>query len=94
MLHLCAAYNDAEALRTWPPAARPSPPNSENVNADAMRELAKTTRVSPSGDCVAIAQDRIAEKPGEQGRPAHRAVSGHRSVEDIQVELAPTCPAF
>ena len=29
-----------------------------------MRELAKTTRVSPSGDCVAIAQDRIAEKPG------------------------------
>jgi len=34
----------------------------ENVDADAMRQLATRTRVSPSGDCVAIAQDRIAEK--------------------------------
>ena len=61
-VHLCAAYNDAEALHTLAASCAAITTEFENVNADAMRSLAKTTRVSPSGDCVAIAQDRIAEK--------------------------------
>ena len=34
----------------------------ENVNAQAMRALALETRVTPSGDCVEIVQNRIQEK--------------------------------
>ncbi|MDE1713722.1 ATP-grasp domain-containing protein, partial (plasmid) [Chromobacterium amazonense] len=67
----------------------------ENVNADAMRELAKTTRVSPSGDCVAIAQDRIVEKSwiNKAGLPTAPYLA-IESVEDIQVDLAPYLPGI
>ncbi|MFC3626527.1 5-(carboxyamino)imidazole ribonucleotide synthase [Vogesella amnigena] len=61
-VHLCAPFDDAAALKTLADSCAAVTTEFENVNADAMRQLAKTTRVSPSGDCVAIAQDRIAEK--------------------------------
>lgn len=61
-VHLCAPFDDAAALKTLADSCAAITTEFENVNADAMRQLAKTTRVSPSGDCVAIAQDRIAEK--------------------------------
>ncbi|MFC3532579.1 5-(carboxyamino)imidazole ribonucleotide synthase [Vogesella facilis] len=61
-VHLCAPFDDAAALQTLAASCAAVTTEFENVNADAMRQLAKTTRVSPSGDCVAIAQDRIAEK--------------------------------
>ncbi|RQW25002.1 5-(carboxyamino)imidazole ribonucleotide synthase [Rhodobacteraceae bacterium CH30] len=61
-VHLCAPYGDATALQTLAGTCAAVTTEFENVDADAMRMLAKTTRVSPSGDCVAIAQDRIAEK--------------------------------
>ena len=60
-----------------------------------MRLLAKTTRVSPSGDCVAIAQDRIVEKAwiAKAGLPTAPYLA-IQSVEDIQVELAPYLPGI
>lgn len=59
--HLCAPFNDTAALAELAQCAAVTT-EFENVNADAMRMLAQHTRVSPSGDCVAIAQNRIQEK--------------------------------
>ncbi|WP_037585956.1 5-(carboxyamino)imidazole ribonucleotide synthase [Stenoxybacter acetivorans] len=59
--HLCAPFDDATALTQLAKCAAVTT-EFENVSADAMRQLALTTRVSPSGDCVAIAQDREQEK--------------------------------
>ena len=59
--HLCAPFTDATALAKLAQCAAITT-EFENVNADAMRQLAAHTVVSPSGDCVAIAQNRIHEK--------------------------------
>lgn len=59
--HLCAAFDDAEALAQLAKCAAVTT-EFENVNAQSMRDLAQHTRVSPSGDCVAVAQNRILEK--------------------------------
>ena len=59
--HLCTPFDDADALKTLAQCAAVTT-EFENVHAQSMRDLAQHTRVSPSGDCVAIAQNRIAEK--------------------------------
>ena len=94
-VHLCAPFNDADALKTLAQTCAAVTTEFENVNADAMRELARTTRVSPSGDCVAIAQDRIAEKAwiNKAGLPTAPYLA-IESVEDIQVDLAPYLPGI
>lgn len=60
-VHLCAAFDDTASLARLAECAAVTT-EFENVNAAAMLQLAKTTRVSPSGHCVAIAQDREQEK--------------------------------
>ncbi|OBU87941.1 5-(carboxyamino)imidazole ribonucleotide synthase [Chromobacterium subtsugae] len=93
--HIQAPYNDPAALAELAASCAAVTTEFENVNADAMRELAKRTRVSPSGDCVAIAQDRIAEKSWI--RKAGLATAPYlaiESVEDIQVDLAPYLPGI
>lgn len=60
-VHLCAPFDDEQALTQLAQCAAITT-EFENVNADAMRTLAQTTHVSPSGDCVAVAQNRILEK--------------------------------
>ncbi|GHD75198.1 5-(carboxyamino)imidazole ribonucleotide synthase [Vogesella fluminis] len=94
-VHLIAPFNDAAALQTLAASCAAVTTEFENVNADAMRQLAKSTRVSPSGDCVAIAQDRIAEKGwvGKAGLPTAPYLA-IESVADIQVELAPYLPGI
>ncbi|WP_159880068.1 5-(carboxyamino)imidazole ribonucleotide synthase [Aquitalea denitrificans] len=94
-VHLCAPFNDAAALKTLAQTCAAVTTEFENVNADAMRELARTTRVSPSGDCVAIAQDRIAEKAwiNKAGLPTAPYLA-IESVEDIQVDLTPYLPGI
>lgn len=59
--HLCAPFDDANALAKLAQCAAVTT-EFENVNTQAMRDLAQHTRVSPSGNCVAIAQNRIVEK--------------------------------
>ncbi|MBU3694238.1 MAG: 5-(carboxyamino)imidazole ribonucleotide synthase [Rhodocyclaceae bacterium] len=60
--HLCAAYDDAQALDELAATCAAVTTEFENVPANAMRRLAQHTRVAPSADAVAIAQDRIREK--------------------------------
>lgn len=61
-VHLCAAFDDAEALQVLAKQCAAVTTEFENVSAQAMQDLARSTRVSPSGDCVAIAQNRVLEK--------------------------------
>ncbi|TDR80374.1 5-(carboxyamino)imidazole ribonucleotide synthase [Paludibacterium purpuratum] len=61
-VHLCAAYDDAEALRQMGQTCAAVTTEFENVSAESMALLATLTRVAPSAECVAIAQDRMAEK--------------------------------
>lgn len=60
-VHLCFDFNNAEALQNMAKCAAVTT-EFENVSAESMRWLAQYTVVSPSGDCVAIAQDRQQEK--------------------------------
>lgn len=61
-VHLCLPYDDAAALAEMAKSCAAVTTEFENVDADAMRWLAAHVPVSPSGDCVAIAQDRVLEK--------------------------------
>lgn len=60
-VHLCAAFDDSEALQAMAECAAVTT-EFENVSAQSMRWLAQYTVVSPSDECVAIAQDRQQEK--------------------------------
>ncbi len=60
-VHLCAPFDDVTALAQLAKCAAVTT-EFENVNAQAMKDLARYTNVSPSGDCVAVAQNRILEK--------------------------------
>jgi 5-(carboxyamino)imidazole ribonucleotide synthase len=61
-LHLRAAYHDRSALDRLAETCAAVTTEFENVPAESLRYLAERVRVSPSADCVSIAQDRIAEK--------------------------------
>ena len=60
--HLRAEYTDQAALQTLAQTCAAVTTEFENVPAETMRFLEQHVRVSPSADCVAIAQDRIVEK--------------------------------
>lgn len=60
-VHLCAPFDDPKALQTLA-CCQAVTTEFENVSAESMSWLAKRTVVSPSGECVAIAQDREREK--------------------------------
>lgn len=90
--HLCAPFDDAAALAELAECAAVTT-EFENVNADAMRLLAQHTVVSPSGDCVAVAQNRILEKEriraaGLQTAP-YQAVRVADDLGDESVALLP-----
>ena len=62
-VHLCKPYTDPESLAALARQCAAVTTEFENVNADSMRWLASQgVKVSPSGDSVAIAQDRTVEK--------------------------------
>ena len=61
-VHLKAAYQDREALQQLADTCAAVTTEFENVPADSLRWLASHCFVRPSGDAVAIAQDRIREK--------------------------------
>ena len=60
-VHLCAPFDDPKALQTLA-CCQAVTTEFENVSAESMSWLAKHTVVSPTGECVAIAQDREREK--------------------------------
>lgn len=61
-VHLCAAYDDEGALDTMAKTCAAISTEFENVPAQTLATLAKSTVVHPSADAVAIAQHRIKEK--------------------------------
>lgn len=61
-VHLCAAYDDEDALDTMAKTCAAISTEFENVPAQTLATLAKSTVVHPSADAVAIAQHRIKEK--------------------------------
>jgi 5-(carboxyamino)imidazole ribonucleotide synthase len=60
--HLHAGYLDEAGLRQLADAADAITTEFENVPAEALRRLAERRPVAPSGDAVAVCQDRLAEK--------------------------------
>ena len=60
--HLRAAYDDEASLTELGRLCAAVSTEFENVPAASLDFLARTTFVSPAGRCVAVAQDRIAEK--------------------------------
>lgn len=61
-LHLQAGYTDAAALEQMAARCAAITTEFENVPADSLIALAKSCRVSPGADAVAIVQDRSHEK--------------------------------
>lgn len=61
-VHLCAAFDDQSALETMAKSCQAISTEFENVPAETLSLLAKTTIVHPSAQCVAIAQHRVSEK--------------------------------
>lgn len=61
-VHIRAAYDDRAALDRLAETCAAVTTEFENVPADSLGYLAQRVRVSPSAECVSIAQDRIAEK--------------------------------
>ena len=91
-IHLCAPYDDATALTQLSQCAAVTT-EFENVNAQAMKDLAQHTRVSPSGECVAVAQNRILEKAritqaGLATAP-YRAMTSSDDINDDCISLLP-----
>ncbi|GAB3261897.1 5-(carboxyamino)imidazole ribonucleotide synthase [Chitinimonas naiadis] len=94
-VHLCAAYNDHAALKELAETCAAVTTEFENVNADSMRWLAQHVPVSPSGDCVAIAQDRILEKSWI--RKAGLVTAPYLALEtvtDLNHDLSPYLPGI
>lgn len=60
--HICAAYDDEAALQLLAEHCAAITTEFENVPADVLRQLGQKIPAAPSGDAVAIAQDRIVEK--------------------------------
>lgn len=61
-VHLCAAYDDADALETLAESCAAVTTEFENVPAMTMEYLAKTLPVRPGAAAVSIAQNRVLEK--------------------------------
>lgn len=60
--HLCAAFDDVEALERLAQTCAAVTTEFENVPADTLDHLAKFIPTRPNAECVAVAQNRIAEK--------------------------------
>jgi 5-(carboxyamino)imidazole ribonucleotide synthase len=61
-VHVNAGYLDAAGLQRLADEADAITTEFENVPADALRQLAERRPVAPSGDAVAVCQDRADEK--------------------------------
>jgi 5-(carboxyamino)imidazole ribonucleotide synthase len=60
--HIATAYTDEKGLAQLAQTCVAVTTEFENVPAPALAQLAKSVRVSPAADAVAIAQDRAREK--------------------------------
>lgn len=61
-LHICASYDNDEALDQLAAQCKAITTEFENVPAQSLLRLGAQRRVTPAGTAVAVVQDRIAEK--------------------------------
>jgi 5-(carboxyamino)imidazole ribonucleotide synthase len=61
-VHLCANYDDADALKQMAERCQAVTTEFENVPASTLERLAESIIVRPSAASVAIAQNRVLEK--------------------------------
>jgi 5-(carboxyamino)imidazole ribonucleotide synthase len=84
--HLAASFEDNAALDELGGLCAAVTTEFENVPATALSRLAGKTAVAPAAECVAVAQDRIAEKAAlaRVGLPAgpYRAVRAEADLSD------------
>lgn len=82
--HICASYDDGMALLELAELCPAITTEFENVPAQSLMRLAEQCRVTPSGEAVAIAQDRIREKQfiTKAGVPI-APYCAVRSIEDL-----------
>lgn len=93
--HLCAAYDDPEALAEMARISSAITTEFENIPASALEFLSRSVKVAPSADCISIAQDRILEKSfltssGLEVAP-YLAVD---TIEKLDLDLAPYLPGI
>lgn len=83
-VHLCAKYDDLQALEQMAGTCEAVTTEFENVPADTLRYLVHKTVVHPSADAVAITQHRVSEKNfiRDSGLPVAPFVSIEKA-EDI-----------
>ncbi|MBX9675785.1 MAG: 5-(carboxyamino)imidazole ribonucleotide synthase [Methylotenera sp.] len=60
--HICANYDDVNALKQMTETCQAVTTEFENVPAATLEKLAENVTVRPSAACVAIAQNRVLEK--------------------------------
>ena len=89
--HLRAAYSDARALERLAADCAAVTTEFENVPAEALERLARSCRVRPPVEAVAVAQDRIAEKSFLEGagfstapfRPVRSEEELHAALREV-----------
>ena len=94
---IAAAYDDADALARLGQCCVAVTTEFENVPADSLQLLAAHTFVAPAASCVAIAQDRIAEKrfladcAARSGVPPapHKTIASGADIDAIEDLLLP-----
>ena len=89
--HLAADYDERAALDEIAATCDAVTVEFENVPAESLAYLARTCRVAPSAECVAIAQDRIREKTAfvRHGLPVGPFAAVHREADLDRPELYP-----
>ncbi len=94
-VHLCAAFDDGQALKQLAETCAAVTTEFENVPAGSMAFLERHTRVSPSSEAVAIAQDRIREKRYISGDGLQVApFLAVESVADLEQDLSGHLPGI
>ncbi len=94
---IAAGYSDAAALAQLGQSCVAVTTEFENVPADSLEQLATHAFVAPAASCVAIAQDRIAEKrflascAARSGVPPapHMTIAGQADIDAIDAQLLP-----
>jgi len=93
--HIRADYLDPKGLAELAALAAAATTEFENVPAAALEYLARTARVTPAAESVAIAQDRIREKTFLAGHGfAVAPFAVLRSPEDAQAVAADLLPGI
>lgn len=93
-VHLCVPFDDEAAFLEMAACAAVST-EFENVPADLMCRLAKHTYVSPSGEAVAIAQNRLLEKKTIQAAGLQTApYLSLESATDLAKDFSPYLPGI